>query len=385
MIHSTPASLKYFLLNGNKTLLLSNKLHFTYPLSMKKILVLIFALFCYSSCEKFENCIEIEDYINGSYTDEYPMIKGNIFGFNSSTFTFYIGDDTGIIFVSSVNESSKKEWRDKIKEGGSIVVSGEYAYNDTRSCHEITNATIHSYKDGNSTNPLEEKLMGTWKEPHFSNTILYHFLESGGGYYEEKNSYDGYKLSPFTWTIKGMTLEITWEKGNKRTIEISSIVDGNLVGYISNIEIKLAQISTERTTDFDYKKPPYVNYVRYYDGFYYELTKAVMRCNHANGTNSNSKYLQFFGPDGYLDPIGVVFTYFTPYYEGIDKEWYDGTYIINRKSGFWIYGAFYTMRGVDSGRCDGKLTIKTAGEIKFLDFNLDDGDLIGHFEGKFYY
>ena len=79
MIHSTPASLKYFLLNGNKTLLLSNKLHFTYPLSMKKILVLIFALFCYSSCEKFENCIEIEDYINGSYTDEFENIILNLF------------------------------------------------------------------------------------------------------------------------------------------------------------------------------------------------------------------------------------------------------------------------------------------------------------------
>lgn len=93
----------------------------------------------------------------------------------------------------------------------------------------------------------------------------------------------------------------------------------------------------------------------------------------------------FYGANELLSPIGVRFMYFTPYYEGINKEWGDGTYTISSKSGHWIYGGVYTHDGAQSYRCDGKLTIKTSGKTKYFDFNLDDDDAVGHFEGYWSY
>lgn len=107
-----------------------------------------------------------------------------------------------------------------------------------------------------------------------------------------------------------------------------------------------------------------------------------MRCDHATGTEGSMKHLFFFGANGKLEPISARFMYSTPYYEGIDKEWYDGTYKIQSKNGYYIYGGLYCINNSWSSRCDGELKIESSGKIMTLDFELDDGDAVGHFTGS---
>lgn len=183
----------------------------------------------------------------------------------------------------------------------------------------------------------------------------------------------------FTWDIVNSCIVRTrLDHGYKVTIEFELLENGNMKR--SSAEYK--KISDDGTTDVDYKSPPFKSYILYAETYYYELTKAVMRCNHATGTESNSKYLQLFGENGLLDPTGVVFCYFTPNYEGIDKYWPDGKYTLTSKSSNWVYGGWYIVQGADSYRLDGELTIETQNQMKYIDFEFEDGTT-GHFEGKF--
>ena len=152
--------------------------------------------------------------------------------------------------------------------------------------------------------------------------------------------------------------------------------DGNLV--FGTDETYKRQSSVGTTTE-DYKNPPFVNYLRRSDGYFYELSYAEMKCSHATGTGANYKYLFFYGSNGELTPLSTTFVYCTPYYEGIDKYWRAGTYNIQSKSGYWIYGGWYNWRGSSQGREDGTLKIKTVGNM--MSFDWEFYDAIGHFVG----
>ena len=241
---------------------------------------------------------------------------------------------------------------------------------------------------GGGNNSTKKRIVGTWID---TNDKLYYYLNDGNGYTEYTKSDDGVFRRAFEWTLEEDVLTEAYAKDDYfADANISHIVSFDSEGHITltntknNKQATYRKINDKGTTSVKYNNPPFINYVRIY-GYYYELSKAVMRCEHGNGTQSNGKYLNIFGANELMSPIGVWFNYFTPYYEGIDKEWADGTYKLSTKSSHWVYGGAYTYKGNMSGRCDGKLTIKTSGKIKYFDFNLDSGDAVGHFEGTWSY
>lgn len=243
--------------------------------------------------------------------------------------------------------------------------------------------------ESDDLNSLEKNIVGTWVIEKSKEN--YYFLSDGNGYTEKVNSYDGVFRRAFAWSADDEQMVMTYQEDDyfadaQITYRVSVGEDNTLT--LTNVEndkkTVYKRVNQNGTANVDFKNPPFVNYIRIY-GYYYEVSMAEMSCKHAVGTNANYKYLMVYGNNGSMSPTGAYFMYATPYYEGINKEWGDGTYNIKSESGYWIYGGVYIYKGDTSSRCNGKLTIKTAGNIKVIDFNLDDGDVIGHIAGNWFY
>lgn len=235
---------------------------------------------------------------------------------------------------------------------------------------------------------LERTVVGYYQVKGSSpRTEYHHFLEDGNGYVQKYEYYSGIFRRAFVWHIEDEQLIVTYAKdsyaGSHTWVYDVEITDDGL--YLKDVDMKverdLERLNSEGTTNVDYKNPPFTNYMLL-DGIYYELSYAKMKCTHGTGTSANFKYLYFYGKNGTLDPFGVVFVYSTPYYEGINNDWYEGNYYIDSESGYWRYGGFYYYRGTSSSRCDGLLTIEYVGDMMFADFELDY--MSGHFEGEIY-
>lgn len=234
---------------------------------------------------------------------------------------------------------------------------------------------------------FSNSMSGTWKSESLD--MYYCLLKDGNGYYESHNKYNGIVRRVLRWNVEDNKLfmelpEDDYFAFSKHTFDIINDSDAvKIVEENGSKKIVYTKVS-EVVPDADYQSKPYMNYIRIY-GYYYKLSEAVMRCKHGTGTNANFKHLIFNGANGELTPFGAIFSYSTPSYEGIDKEWSDGSYSIVTKSSFWVYHGWYYNRSSSSEVCPGKLSIKTIGGVKIFDFNLDGADCVGHLEGNWYY
>ncbi|MBQ7342485.1 MAG: hypothetical protein IJW42_04425 [Alistipes sp.] len=234
----------------------------------------------------------------------------------------------------------------------------------------------------NTKNPLAKKLFGTYKD---ESGTYYYYLSDGNGYCESAESNNGIYRRVFTWSLDNDNLTRIYLRdgyyaGQQIVGSISFDSEGNLILTGSKGSTTYKRVNNNATTTVKYKEPPFVNYIRIF-GIYYKLSSVTMRCFHSSvGTESNFKYLFFYGENGEYKPIGAMFDYCTPYYEGIDKYWSEGSYRITSDSGFWTYGVRYYRVGEYSAK-EGILKIKRSNNIMTFDFNLDDNDVVGHFVG----
>lgn len=118
---------------------------------------------------------------------------------------------------------------------------------------------------------------------------------------------------------------------------------------------------------------------------YYRISYVEMAQSHGGGTSANTKELTFWGEK---DKTWIRFTYSVPYYEGINKYWGEGTYLIT-DPGYWKYSCvgYVNGRGIDIGNGDyyeGTLKVTSSGNYYTFDFNLKNysNTLTGHFEGS---
>ena len=116
----------------------------------------------------------------------------------------------------------------------------------------------------------------------------------------------------------------------------------------------------------------------------YQINMAEMSAHHGysgTGTGSNEKKLRFYCDDDTF----IEFNYNVAEWEGISKEWAEGTYNISRQSGYYKYGCFLKIDGNTKSQSiydfAGTLKIKkTSNSYYTFDFNLND--VKGHFEGS---
>ncbi len=87
----------------------------------------------------------VADLIANPSTTETYRLSGTVSGYNSNYASFDLTDETGTIYVYSMEAASKEQWADKIKNGGTITITGKYEYYEQKQQHEIVKAVVEEY------------------------------------------------------------------------------------------------------------------------------------------------------------------------------------------------------------------------------------------------
>lgn len=103
----------------------------------------------------------IAEFITAADKTTYYKLTGVVSGFNSNYCSMDITDASGTIYVYSV--ANKADWASKISNGGTVVLAGQYDYYADKSQHEVVNAYILSFTEGQGGG--EAKGTGTLEDP----------------------------------------------------------------------------------------------------------------------------------------------------------------------------------------------------------------------------
>lgn len=97
----------------------------------------------------------VADFIAAADKDHYYKLTGTVSGFNSQYCSFDLTDASGKIYVYSV--ANKADWSSKVKNGGTVVLAGKYDYYASKNQHEVIEAYILSFSEGEAPTPGEIK------------------------------------------------------------------------------------------------------------------------------------------------------------------------------------------------------------------------------------
>lgn len=90
----------------------------------------------------------VQEFIAAADNANYYELTGTVSGFYEQYCSFDLTDATGTIYVFSVLDASKSEWKSKIKNGGTVTIYGKYEYYAKKEQHEVVDAYIVSYTGG---------------------------------------------------------------------------------------------------------------------------------------------------------------------------------------------------------------------------------------------
>lgn len=260
------------------------------------------------------------------------------------------------------------------------------------SCHQDIDDDGYYYNDDSSSSHSSSSkltardLSGTWKS--LDNTSQYLYITKDNHMtYEEEKAYDGISHSDYIYKLTDNQLDYYNTSNPSRTYSFSVKIEGDML-YMTK-DTKTWKFSRQSSSAPDlYQCLPYDSYICYGD-VYYPLVSAEMKCNHAKGTEANYKFLTLRGTSGTsLMPNSVTFFYTTPYYDGINAEWRNGTYSINEKANsYYTYGINSCYIGNKDYQSSmhmiygGKLKIASSGSLMTIDYT-DESGIEVHFTGK---
>ena len=93
----------------------------------------------------------VQEFIAAADKNTYYKLTGTVSKFNASYCSFDLTDNSGSIYVYSVD--NKDSWSSKIKNGGTVVLAGKYSYYEKNAQHEVVNAQILSFTEGGDVTP----------------------------------------------------------------------------------------------------------------------------------------------------------------------------------------------------------------------------------------
>lgn len=96
----------------------------------------------------------VAEFIQLADKNTYYKLTGTVSNFNPTYCSFNLTDASGTIYVYSVLDAYKTdEWKNKIKNGGTITIAGKYDYYSSKQQHEVVNAAFLEYTDGEGGEP----------------------------------------------------------------------------------------------------------------------------------------------------------------------------------------------------------------------------------------
>ena len=102
----------------------------------------------------------VTDFITTADTGNYYKLSGTVSSFNANYCSFNLTDDSGTIYVYSVD--NKSDWSSIIKNGGKVTLAGRYSYYSAKQQHEVVNAVILSFEEESITPGGGDGVQGTY-------------------------------------------------------------------------------------------------------------------------------------------------------------------------------------------------------------------------------
>ena len=99
----------------------------------------------------------VAEFIAAADKNTYYKLTGTVTSFNATYCSFDLTDETGTIYVYSVLDAYKTdEWKNKIKNGGTITIAGKYDYYSSKSQHEVVQAAFLEFTEGETPTEFED-------------------------------------------------------------------------------------------------------------------------------------------------------------------------------------------------------------------------------------
>ncbi len=180
--------------------------------------------------------ISIASFIVTANPEVYFKLSGTVSSFNSSTFEMTLTDETGSISVYEV--LNKSEWKGRIHENGSIVISGKYHYYAGKRVDEVLSAYILSFTPAGSANEPIPLSIAEFKEAYASENQSYRL--AGRMSNITNTIYGNFDLSDATGSvfIYGLTsTNLGYGTNNDKSFASLGLAEGDeiiIVGFRSN-------------------------------------------------------------------------------------------------------------------------------------------------------
>ena len=242
----------------------------------------------------------VAEFIAAADKENYYKLTGTVSGFSSQYCSFDLTDETGTIYVYSVE--NKAEWKDKIKDGGTVVLAGLYEYYAAKEQHEVVHAQILSFEEGAPIdyNNAPEKSVAEFiaaadKENYYKLT---------GTVSKFNSQYCSFDLTDETGTIYVYSVENKAEWKDKIK-DGGTVVLAGLYDYYAAKEqhevVKAQILSFEEGAAVDYNNAPEKSVADFIAAAdkenYYKLTGTVSKFN--------SQYCSF----DLTDETGTIYVY----------------------------------------------------------------------------
>lgn len=95
----------------------------------------------------------VADFIEAADAENFYTLTGTVSNFSSQYFSFDLTDETGTIYVYSVNSASKAQWSGTVSNGSVVTLIGKYMWYEnaddaSKNKHEVTDAWIVTATQG---------------------------------------------------------------------------------------------------------------------------------------------------------------------------------------------------------------------------------------------
>jgi len=105
----------------------------------------------------------VSEFIAKADPNTYYRLTGTVSDFKTGTSSagknwlqFNLTDATGTILVYGFKDGEYDKWATKVKDGGTVTLTGTYQYYESKQQHEVMNTVIESYTDGGGSQGDDE-------------------------------------------------------------------------------------------------------------------------------------------------------------------------------------------------------------------------------------
>lgn len=106
--------------------------------------------------------ITVAEFIQKADPSTYYKLTGKVTGFYTGESNgrkymgFNLSDATGTVVVYGFKDGQYDQWADKLKDYGTVVLTGTYEYYASNQQHEVMNTTIISFEEGEAPTEFED-------------------------------------------------------------------------------------------------------------------------------------------------------------------------------------------------------------------------------------